>query len=104
MPQNNDSRWNHKWSALALAALLTLFLAFGRYRGNLAAQPPAAAPFKPVAAAAIMRRPVRPKPTLGRATAKLEAPLRGARLREKGEAFGGGREQKEESDAESTGR
>jgi hypothetical protein len=36
MQQNNDAHWNHKVAALALVALLTIFLAYGQYFGGWA--------------------------------------------------------------------
>jgi hypothetical protein len=104
MQQHDESRWNHKWSALALAALLTLFLAFGQYRGGGGAKPPPAAPAAaPVKSTALAR----PRPAAKRRAAPVAASsesAHGARLREKGEALGGGFEEREEAAAERSDR
>jgi hypothetical protein len=34
MQQNNDAHWNHKIAAVALAVLLTSFLAYAQYTGG----------------------------------------------------------------------
>lgn len=85
-------------AGLALAALLTLFLALARYQGVAGAiptVPPAlvvAPPPLPPAAPIVKAK----KKARKRLVAKLIAPpaapakVRGARLREKGEALGGG--------------
>jgi hypothetical protein len=105
--QNNDSHWNHKWSALALALLLTLFLAYGQYRGGWG--PMTAAPVLATAVPAaeiivVKKKPRRKPPASLKAAAINDPAARGARLREKGEAFGGGKEQQEETSAENSGK
>ncbi|MDD5301834.1 MAG: hypothetical protein PHS14_01890 [Elusimicrobia bacterium] len=90
-------------AGLALAALLALVLALASYRGGTAASPPAppapviapprpaVAPPRPAAPVAKARKKARKK-LLAKLVPPPAAPVkvRGARLREKGEALGGG--------------
>lgn len=83
-------------AGLTLAGLLTLYLAFAHYRRGESPIEPAptvpavAAPQAPAAAVKAKRRA--PRTLTAKAPAPPAAPAiaRGERLREKGEAFGGG--------------
>lgn len=83
-------------AGLMFAGLLTLLLAFSHYRdrvGEIAPSPLipiVAAPQPPVAVIKPKRKPRRKLTAKAPVPAAVPAKARGERLREKGEAFGGG--------------
>lgn len=82
-------------AGLAVAALLILIWAVSRHRGGGGAVPapaaaPAVAPAPPVSPPAVPMKKARRRLTAKAPPPAAPEPVRGAMLREKGEAFGGG--------------
>jgi hypothetical protein len=99
--------WNRSLGALALAALSLALIAFVGYRGGWIASPaptPASSQASPEVAVVVVKKKSSHAAAKKTPVEKAVPYVRGQRLREKGEALGGGRDAPTEAHAQEAGR